>query len=237
MDVLVGFLTLICYGLAVYLWWRYRTPVYLIALLSGHLAALASPLWSVLYGVVYRPDLAVFTTLLEQPLPRMLVVAAAWFYPLPALLVHFLYLSRWWFPGYLSGLLTFGAFLLYHLIMEMLGLRANIWSYTATDLPFGFPTTLLSAVMGALVSLALLYVLLATYRYAWTSMALVLLPATLALSLLIHGLLGAPLWVALLLDAERWAASIGMLSTLALLAWAIHIVTNGLRRVDQGLAA
>ena len=125
--------------------------------------------------------------------------------------------------------------MIYHLIIETLGLRIQIWSYANTALPFSFPTPLLSSTMAALLSLALLYVLLSTYRYALVSMTLALLPATLVLSLFIHGLLGAPLWVSLLLQAQKWAVSIGMISTLAFLAWALHILMLGLRQADQRL--
>jgi hypothetical protein len=235
MDFLAILLTLLCYGLAGYFWWQYKTPVYVVILLSGHVAALASPLWSLLYGVAYRSDLAIMTTLFDRPLFRTLFIASAWFYTLPALLVFYLYQTRWWFPGYITGLLTYAAFMLYHLLIEALGLRANLWSYSnTTALPF-ISSPFLSALMAALISLALLYVLLITYRYALPSMLVTLLPATLAISLLIHGLLGAPLWIALLLEAQSWTISIGMISTLALLGWAIHILTHGLTQADQGL--
>ena len=235
MDFLAILLTLLCYGLAGYLWWQYKTPMYLVILLSGHLAALASPLWSLLYGVVYRSDLAIMTMLFNRPVFRTLFIASAWFYTLPALLVFYLYQTRWWFPGYITGLLTFAAFMLYHMLIEALGLRANIWSYSsAASLPL-VSSPFLSTLMAALISLALLYVLLVTYRYALPSMLVTLLPATLAISLLIHGLLGAPLWIALLLQAQSWTISVGMISTLALLAWATHILTQGLTQADQGL--
>lgn len=230
----------VCYGLAGYLWWRLRTPVYLFTLVSGHVGALASPLWAILYNIVYRPDLESLATLFGRPLLRNQFIASSWYYTLPAMIVLFLYQSRWWFPGYFSGLLTYIVLLLYHLILETLGLRTNIWTYTTSTLPFSVSNALISAMMAALVSLGLLYVLLLTYRYAPISLLLTLLPATLVLSLLVHGLIGAPLWLALLLPMARdqfWVVSIGLVSTLALLAWAIHIVTNGLRQVDKGVAA
>ncbi len=235
MDVAVVLLTLTCYSLALFLWWRYQTPIYVFTLIGGHFAALGSPLWSFLYGIAYRSDFAVMLMIMDQPILRTLVIASAWFYPLPALLVFYLYQVRWWFPGYLTGLLTFMVFLLYYLVIETLGMRLNIWSYSDTTLPFRIPSAVLAATMAALTSLALLYVLLAIYRYSWTSMVLTLFPAVLLLSLLVHGLLGAPLWITLLLQAQNWALGIGMISTLGLLAWATHILTKGLQRVDQGV--
>lgn len=235
MEAAVVLLTLASYGLAGYLWWRDGTPIYACTLLSGHIAALVSPLWIVLYGVSYRSDLAVMSTMFAQPLLRPVFLASAWIYSLPALLVLYLYRSHWWSPGYLAGLLTYAIFLLYHLIIETLGLQMNVWSYSAVPaLPLGISHALLSAVMAGGISLALLYGLLLIYQFAWLSMLVTLLPATLVLSLLIHGVLGAPLWIARLLTSQEWAVSIGLVSTLALLGAAVHIIARGLENIDQG---
>lgn len=232
MELAAILLTVIVYGLAGYLWWQQRSPIYLFALLSGHLSALASPLWRLLYGVTYSSGLDTIQAILGQPIPQTVLIAAAWYYPLPALVVLFLYQTRWWFPGLITGLLTFLVFLLYHLLIETLGLRNSLWSYRGLALPLGLSSPIFSALMSGLVSYGLLYVLLAVYRYAWLSMALAMLPAALVLSLGVHGLLGAPLWVALLLQGAPWMVTIGMLSAIALLLWAVSIITGGIRRLE-----
>lgn len=233
MEIAAAFLTLLFYGAAGYLWYQQRTPVYVLAMLSGHVAVVASPLWRLLYGVSYSPSLDAVQAILGQPIPFAAVVASSWFYPLPALVVLYLYFTRWWFPGQLTALLTFFVFLLYHLLIESLGLRASLWSYSAPALPFGISSPVLSAVMSGLVSLALLYVLLISYRSAWVSMALAVVPATLLLSLIVHGLLGAPLWITLRLDGAGWALALGLASALGLIAWAVQIVTAGLGKVES----
>lgn len=238
MAFIAALLTLLCYAAAGYLGWLRRTPVFVFALLSGHISALATPLWSRLYGVVYDPAFTPLTTLGGQPLPWAVMIAAAWYYPLPALIILVLYREHWWFPGYLSGLLTYLVFLLYHLVIETLGLRVGAWTYNDPLLPFGISNALLAAAMAALVSLGLTYLLLVIHRSAPFNLALVLLPATLALSLFIHGILGGPLWVALILPQAQetvWVAMIGMASTLALLVWAVLIITGGLKRIEQRL--
>jgi hypothetical protein len=224
-------LLIICYGLAGYLGWAQRTPIYGIAIAAGHLSSLASPLWRTLYSIQYNPALDTIQTLFDQSVPLPLVLGAGWYYPLPALVVFYLAASRWWFPGALTGVLTYLIFLLYHLLIETLGLRTQLWGYELTALPLGFSTPLISALMGGLVSYGLLYALLAVHRSSWQNMLLVLLPTALLLSLLIHGLLGAPLWVALLLDGEPWAVLAGLLSTLVLLVWAAQIVTLAIKRL------
>jgi hypothetical protein len=64
-------------------------------------------------------------------------------------------------------------------------------------------------------------------------MLLSLLPAALAISLLVHGLLGAPLWLALLLDGQTWSTVAGMVTTLVLLAWSAQIITGGITRIES----
>jgi hypothetical protein len=231
MQAAAVLLLIICYGLAGYLSWLQRTPIYLFSLAAGHVSALASPLWELLYGVQYNPSLDTARTLLGQEVPLPLLLGAGWFYPLPALVVLYLTTARWWFPGALTGVLTYLVFLLYHLLIETLGLRTETWRYELMILPLGLSTPLLAAVMGGLVSYGMLYVLLAVCRSTWPSMLLAVLPAALLLSLLIHGLLGAPLWAALQLDGQAWAVLAGLLSTIMLLVWAAQIITAGIRRL------
>jgi hypothetical protein len=232
MQVAAFLLLTLCVGAAGYLLWRDQTPVYLFVLLSGLLSAFGVPLLQGLYGFSFSEGFAGFRTALAEPVPAGVLFAAGWRYALPALLVFYLYQTRWWFPGYLTGLLTFLVFLLYHLLVESLGSRNGAWFYPGQALPLSLPSILLNATMAALVSLALLYIILNVYRYPWPSMLLALLPATLLLILLIYGLLGAPLWVPLLFAAESWAILIGLLCSVSLVVWAIHIVTVGLREVE-----
>jgi hypothetical protein len=225
-------LLIACYGAAAALAWRFRTPIFLLAIVAGHLSALASPLWRLLYGANAGMSLDVVQSALTQGAPAQIILAAGWHYTLPAAVVLYLYLTRWWFPGLITGLLTYLVFLLYHILLELVGLRANLWSYRDMALPLGLPSPLLAAIMAGLISYGFLYLLLSCYRYAWPSMALAVIPAVLLVSLLIHGLLGAPLWIALTLNGPSWAVSLGALSALALLLWAVQIVTGGLRHVE-----
>lgn len=232
MELAATLLLIVCYGLAGYLAWAQRTPIYLFALLAGHVGALASPLWRALYGVSYSLDLPAVQTLLGQPVPLPVLLGAGWYYTLPALVVFFLFSTRWWFPGALTGVLTYLIFLLYHLLIETLGLRTETWAYAGSDLPLGFSAPLLAAIMSSLISYGLLYTLLAVHRFAWPSMLLAILPSVLAVSLLVHGLLGAPLWLALLLEGQAWAVAAGLVTSVALLVWAGQIITGGISRLS-----
>ncbi len=233
MELAATLLLIVCYGLGAYLAWAQRTPLYLFAILAGHIGALASPLWRVLYGVSYNLDLPTVQTLLGQPVPLPVLLGAGWYYTMPALVVFFLFTTRWWFPGALTGVLTYLIFLLYHLLIETLGLRTQTWAYNGSSLPLGFSEPLLAAIMSGLISYGLLYVLLAVHRFAWPSMLFAVLPSVLLISLLIHGLLGAPLWLALLLDGQTWAIAAGLVTSVGLLAWAGQIVTGGISRLSH----
>lgn len=166
MELAATLLLIVCYGAAGYLAWAQRTPLYLLALISGHLGALISPLWRVLYGVSYSLDLPTVQTLLGQPVPWPVILGSGWYYTLPALVVFFLFSTRWWFPGAITGVLTYMTFLLYHLLIEAVGLRSRAWSYGEISLPLGFSAPLLAALMASLISYGVLYALLAAHRFA-----------------------------------------------------------------------
>lgn len=234
MESAVNLLTIVCYGLTLYLWWLRRTPVFTFTLVAGHLAALLSPLWSFFYGGSYAPELTILFEIAGATIYKPVFIASSWFYSLPVLIIFYLYGSHWWFSGYITGLITFITFFFYHLLIEIVGIRLDIWSYAAApDLPLGIGHALLTVIMAALISLGQLYVVLLFHRYAWVSMFIAILPSTLLLSLLVRGLLGSPLWISLLLKAESWAADIGMICTLGLLGWGLHIIVWGLARVDK----
>jgi hypothetical protein len=241
MEVGVFLIAIVAYGLAIYLWWREHVPNYFVALLGGHLAVLLSPVWQALYGFTYNENFAVFyrigagsqlqalARLQAYALPRP-VFLGAWMIMLAPVLVFYLFRHRWWFPGYLSSLLTFVLFVLYHLLLETIGIRQGWWSYNGAVLPLGLNQPLLAALMNGLVSLGALAALLLTRRYSLTSLLVIVLPIPLALTLLVHGLLGAPLYTALLLDAQSWAGAIGLIGTLGLLASGVHIVAGSLEQ-------
>ena len=234
--------TLLAYGLAVFLWLREHATTYIVALLSAHVAALLSPFWQALYGFSYNPTMAAvyrlhiderlqsLTRLQEYALPQP-VFFGAWLSLLPALVVFYLYRHRWWFPTYVTNILTFSLFVAYHLLLELIIQRQGWLLYLGNVLlPLGVPQQLLSALMSGLLSLGVLAALLLTRRYSLTSLLWIVLPIPFALSLLVYGLLGAPLYTALLLQAQSWAGAIGLLGTLGLVFSGVHIIAGSLSR-------
>ena len=239
MELGLFLLTISVYGLAVYLWSRERAPNYLVALLAGHFCSLLSPLGQRRYGcrdddqfpILFRfgyDEQLQAVSRLPYALPRP-VFLGAWTILLVPLAIFYLFRHRWWFPSYLTILLTFALFTLYHLLAEMIGVREGWWRYTELSaLPLGVSEMLLSALMNGLVSLGLLAALILTRRYALLSMLLIMLPMPLALMLFVYGVLGAPLYLVLLLQAQSWAGVIGLVGTLGLVLWGVHIVASSL---------
>ncbi|KPV52681.1 hypothetical protein SE17_14020 [Kouleothrix aurantiaca] len=242
MEVGVVLLTVFVYGLAIFLWVREGSPNYVVGLLGGHLATLLSPFWQALYGFSYDPTMAAIyrlsiderlqslTRLQEYALPRPVFIGG-WLNVLPALLVFYLYRHRWWFPGYVTNVLTFTLFVVYYMLIEVIIQRQNWLLYhNSVLLPLGVPQLLLSAIMNGLVGLATLAAILLTRRYSLTSLLWIVMPIPFALSMLVHGLLGAPLYTALILQAQSWAGAIGLLGTLGLLLSGAHIIAGSLGR-------
>lgn len=230
MELGIILFTIGAYGVAGFLAWRDRQPHYLIALIAGQIATLCSPLWQRLYGFDYDPVFGALFSALDRSLP-LPIFLAGWTMMLPPLAIFYLYQRRWWFSGYLTGALTFTLFALYHVLIETIGVRAGWWQYTGVgELPLDLSATVLAGLMGGLVSLGGLATLLITRHYALPMLAAVMLPAPLLMSVLVHGLLGAPLYTVLLLRAQSWAGAIGMLGTLGLLLWGAHIVASELAR-------
>jgi hypothetical protein len=232
MEGVVFLLTLVVYGVAAFLWWQEETPHYLFALVGGHFAAFLSPLWIYLYDFAYTPDLRVLRTLFGQPFYQGVFFGSSWFYTLPALLVLFLFQQRWWFPGYISTWITYIVFLIYHMLIQSIGTSIGVWKYMWSAQSLGISPTLIAAIMAALVSLGLCYTYVITNRYSWQSMLAIFLVLPLFLSVLVHGLLGASLWVPIIFEAPVWAYTIGMYATLLLLLWAVHILAASMARVD-----
>jgi hypothetical protein len=245
MEVGIILLTLCAYALAIFLWVRERTPNYEDGMLGAHLASLLSPYWQALYSFSYDDrlrelyhisgivGLQALLPAQTYALPRVVFVGA-WVGLLPALAVFYLFRHRWWFPGYLTSLLTFVLFVVYHLLVETIATRQGWLRYSgAAAMPFGVPQPVLSALMNGLVSLGALAALLLTRRYSLTSLLTIVLPIPLALSLLVHGLLGAPLYTALILQAQSWAGAIGLVGTIGLLASGAHIIAGSLERPSE----
>jgi hypothetical protein len=243
MEIGVLILTFGAYGLAIFQGLRDRTALYVVALLAGQVSTLPSPLWQILYQFSYQPGIASVVDLFGKPLPRSILLAG-WLILLPPLVVIITSQQRRWFANYSVALLLYTLFFGYHMLIEVVGTRAGWWSYQGAILPLGLSGVLLAALTNALVSLGCLAALELTRRYTLASLLVFLLPIPLLLRLLVHGLLGAPTFTVLLIRAflpelspESWADTIGVLGTLILSGWAVHLVATTLARQGEQVLA
>jgi hypothetical protein len=239
MELGIIILTIGAIGLAVYQGLRERTTFYVVALIAGMLSTLPSPLWQLLYGFRYQPNLTPLLMFFGNPLPRM-VFLAGWIVVFPALVTIALSQRRAWFTSYLAAILLFTIFLVYHMVIETVGTRSGWWGYITVLLPLNIASSVLAAIMNALVSLGILAALQVTRHYTLGSLLLFLLPIPLLLRLFVHGILGAPIFTGLLLRTylpslvtESWADLIGVLGTAALVLWAIHLVASTIARQGE----
>jgi hypothetical protein len=236
METAVFLLTIVCYGIAIYLWWLRDTPIFLLTLLAGHLGAFASPLRPLLYGVSYAPDLDVLYSIQGISLLWPVLIASAWFYAIPVLVVLSLHLSQVRVTSYALGVVTYIVFFGYHFLLERIGVSWHLWSYhTDVGLPFGLSHTIVSALMSAAISFGLLYILLSISHHSRISMLFEVLPSIIGLNFFVRGLIGAPFWIAMKLDvhSQEWIVAVGLVSALALLLYGVHTVAAGMSRVHQ----
>ncbi len=230
MPTLMILITIILYGAALYLWVRQRSYRYTVVLAGGHLMALLEPLWQRLYYYSYTPSSSDLT-LMGKAVPLYIVLSMSWLFALPALALFFAQRQRWWPRHYLAGLAAFVSLVLYHVIIQGLARLTDLWKYTL-DAPHWGSNALLYqlflALMGALVSMIIVYALVATRYYAAEIAVPVLIGSMFVAPLLVYGILGAPFWLPRLIEPSTWILRGGVVVTLGLIAWVVHLACWGL---------
>jgi hypothetical protein len=234
MSPLLVLLTLLVYALAGYLLWRERTLCYLLALLGGHFAMLLTPIWQRAYAI--SPAITGGLSLpggYEVPWPLFLGGGAL--VALPALAFYFGLRHRWWPRHYAVIWAAYAVFLVYFALIEALLERAGSPFFTDTLLVRDtiVPASLVQAALLAGVSLFILYTMVSTRHYALQVSIVPLLLSGIVGSLLFLGILAAPLWVAGLLDQSGVIMTVAAIVTLALIAWGVHLLANGLHAGRQ----
>lgn len=228
MATLLILITIVLYGAALLLWVRFRTYRYLVVLLAGHLTMLFDPLWQRFYGFSYASS-ASGMTLWGRSVPLFMMLAASWLTTLPALVMYFGQRRRWWPRHYLTGVVAFIALVLYHIIVQGIARRTQLWDYNApAAMTWGLGYHLFMAILGALVSLLIVYTLVSTRYYAAEVGIPALVLGTAIAPVLAYGILGAPYWLPSLIGQSPTVAKGGAVVTLLLSAWVVHLACWGL---------
>lgn len=231
MTTFMILVTIVAYCAAVFMLVRYRSYRYLVALLAGHFVVLLDPLWQRLYGLSYPAGSGI--SLWNRTVPMFMVLSYSWMAILPALLLYFGHKQRWWRRDYITGLIAFCALVLYHMILQGIGSRAGLWTFANTSSVFGMNPYMLLAIMGGLVSLLILYVLVMTRFYApETAIPTIVIGVVLAYAL-VYGILGAPFWMPRLIEGSETFAKIGVLVTLFLTGWVVHLACLGIHNTRK----
>ena len=231
MPTLIILITIVFYGAALYLWLQQRSYRYTIALIGGHLTVLLEPVWQRLYNYVYGISTSII--LWEHQIPMYMVVGASWIITAPALGLFFAQRQRWWPRHYAAGILAYIGLCFYHLLVLSIGRSARLWQFTEQAQGWGNDYVIFLALFGGLVSLFILYALVATRYYAAEMGVPVLLGSIFGAPILVYGLLGAPFWVAMIIDTSPLFLRVAVVVTLLLLAWGVHLACWGLHASRQ----
>ncbi|HYF65825.1 MAG TPA: hypothetical protein VD886_23550 [Herpetosiphonaceae bacterium] len=228
MPTLFVIIAILLFGAALVLWIRFRAYRYAVVLFAGLLTSAFDPLWQSLYGLTYPASASAFM-LWERPVPQFAVMCASWLLTLPAIITYFGGRRRWWPRHYLTGIIAFVAFILYHIIIQGLARRTGLWDYaSSTAAAWGLNYNLFIATLSALISLLVYYMLVATRFYPPETAAPTLIVGVVLAPPLVYGILGAPYWLPLITDQSPNIVRIGTLVTLLMVAWVAHLACWGM---------
>ena len=216
------------FGTAIGLWIRFRVYRYAVVLAAGLLTIGFDPLWQRLYGLRYLAG-ANDIGLWGRNIPQFAVISASWLLTLPAIIAYFGQRRRWWPRHYLTGIIAFVAFMLYHIILQGLARRTNIWAYTSIAASsWGLNYNLFIATLGALVTLLIYYVLTSTRSYPPETAVPTLVLGVVLAPPLVYGILGAPYWLPILINQSPNVVKIGAVVTLLMAIWVVHLACWGI---------
>lgn len=228
MPTLFVIIAILLFGTALGLWIRFGAYRYAVVLFAGLLTAAFDPLWQRLYGLTYPANASAFM-LWGRAVPQFAVMSASWLLILPAIITYFGGRRRWWPRHYLTGIIAFVAFILYHIIVQGLARRTGLWDYVnPTASTWGLGYNLLIAALSALISLLVYYMLVATRYYPPETAAPTLIVGVVLTPLLVYGILGAPYWLPQLTGQSSNIIRIGTIVMLLMVAWVAHLACWGM---------
>ena len=228
MPTLFIVIAIIVFGIAIGLWIRFRVYRYAVVLAAGLLTIGFDALWQRLYGLAYRAN-ANDVVLWSRSIPQFAVIGASWLLTLPAIVAYFGQRRRWWPRHYLTGIIAFVAFMLYHIILQGVARRTGIWSYTSAAAgAWGLNYNLFMAALGALITLLIYYVLTSTRAYPPETAVPTLVLGVVLAPLLVYGILAAPYWLPILINQSPNIVRIGAIVTLLMALWVVHLACWGI---------
>ncbi len=222
MEIILFLFTAIFLLLCGYIGVTTRSPVFIIVALTAMIAGIATPLWHLLFGIVYDPSLSY---LIGNVVPTI-TLYGGWVMVLPTLVIFMALRRQFGDYGRLQSWAVIGGMLIYFWVIELLGVETKLWSYDNEVAALGVPFSLFLALLHTFCAAAMLRVLFEYWRQS-LSVTLQLVPIWFGLQLLTYALMGAPYFAMSYLSSGMWLTSIGLLCSIGLIGWGFVIIVNG----------
>lgn len=232
MEIILFLVAAVIIMLAVFTGLSAQSSLFVCVVVAAMIGGIASPLWHLLYGIVYSPGLY-FLVGNSMPLAAIL---GGWMMVFPTLIVFATMRRMFAQIGYLGTWGIIGLFVAYFWIFESLGVYWQIWSYDNEVTAIGVPTSLFMALLHTLCAVILLRVLYEYWRIPTIS-TLPIIPIVLGLQALCYGIIGAPFYAMSWLTGESILTAFGLLCTVAVIAWGIHTTIVSLLNIQPNTGA
>jgi len=222
MELILFLATAVCLLVCGYVGLSSRSPVFIIVSLTAMLTGMGTPLWHILYGIAYNPELS---TIFGATVPTIAVLGG-WVLVFPTLVVFMGLRRQFGEYGAFQSWAVIGGMLIYFWVIELLGVQTGLWSYDNEIAALGFPFSLFLALLHTFCAAAMLRVLFEYWRLP-LAVTLQLVPIWCGLQLLTYTLIGAPYYAMSYLSNNTWLMTIGLVCTLGLIGWGFVIIVNG----------
>lgn len=228
MEIVLILATLMALAACVLFGMATKTNVFVLVALTAMVGGAMSALWHWLYGVVYADSLIHF---IGNRVP-FIALLGGWVMVLPTLLIFATLRRRFGQINYVQSWAIAIVVFLFFWMVEGVGVRVGIWSYDNEMSAAGIPMNVLLALLHTLNAMILLRMLFEYWRVSFvTTLQLPLI--WLGLQILTYGIIGAPYYAMSFLTGSSVMTAFGLLSTMLLVLWGLHIVMQGLTSLQS----
>jgi hypothetical protein len=230
MEIVLILATMLALAVCVVFGMATKTQVFILVALTAMVGGAVSVLWHWLYGVVYANTLI---GLIGNQVP-LIAFFGGWVMVFPSLLIFATLRRRFGQISYAQSWLIAVIVFLFFWMIEGMGSNIGLWSYDNQISALGIPMGVLLALLHTLNAMILLRMLFEYWRVTFvTTLQLPLI--WLGLQLLTYGIIGAPYYVMSFLTGSSVMTAFGLLSTIVLVGWGLHIVMQGLASLQNNL--
>ena len=227
MEIILFLLAAIVLTLCVLVGLSARSPLFVYVAITAMVSGLFSPLWHWLYGIVYASELVY---IVGHTLP-LVAFLGGWVMVFPTILIFAILRRHLVEIGYVGIWGMIGGIFLFFWGIEGLGAQFGIWSYDNEITALGIPTTFFMALLHTLFAIILLRMMFEYWRVAVVT-TLQIIPILFGLQILCYAVIGAPYYAMSMLTGDSGLTSFGMMSSVILALWGIHITITSLLHIQ-----